>query len=75
MKYDPTWTSLRNHTNPRWLIDAKFGIYCHWGISTIKYLPEYAQLSDEQALEKFTADRFDPQKVPIDSYSFDRYAA
>ncbi len=62
MKYEPNWTSLRHHAIPQWLIDAKFGIYCHWGISSIKYLPEYAKLSDEQALEKFTAERFEPEE-------------
>lgn len=25
------WTSLRKHQTPDWFLDAKFGIYCHWG--------------------------------------------
>ncbi|MEM9418537.1 MAG: alpha-L-fucosidase [Planctomycetota bacterium] len=57
--YEPTWTSLRRHQTPQWLIDAKFGIYCHWGISTIQYQPENAELGDEEALAKWTAERFD----------------
>ena len=30
-KYKPLWSSLTRHTTPNWLLDAKFGIYCHWG--------------------------------------------
>ena len=30
-KYDPNWESLKQHVNPEWFQDAKFGIYCHWG--------------------------------------------
>lgn len=29
--YEPTWTSLSSHPFPKWLRDAKFGIYTHWG--------------------------------------------
>jgi len=29
--YEPTWTSLSTHPMPRWLRDAKLGIYTHWG--------------------------------------------
>ncbi|MEM6550620.1 MAG: alpha-L-fucosidase [Planctomycetota bacterium] len=54
------WTSLRQHRTPDWLADAKFGIYCHWGINTIWYQPEYADLSAEEAVDKWTADAFDP---------------
>ncbi len=34
-KYIPTWTSVNQHntggTAPEWFMDAKFGIYFHWG--------------------------------------------
>ena len=30
-KYEATWESLRKHENPEWALDAKFGLYCHWG--------------------------------------------
>ncbi|MBA7658401.1 hypothetical protein ES703_66352 [subsurface metagenome] len=33
--YEPTWESLRTHTTPRWLQDAKFGIYTHWGVYSV----------------------------------------
>ena len=31
-KYEPTWESLKQHSTPQWLRDAKFGIYTHWGV-------------------------------------------
>lgn len=33
--YEPTWNSLKVHSTPRWLDDAKFGIYAHWGIYSV----------------------------------------
>ena len=34
--YKPDWTSLQQHTEvPEWIRDAKFGIYCHWGVYTV----------------------------------------
>lgn len=29
--FEPTWESLSKHEIPEWLLDAKFGIYAHWG--------------------------------------------
>ncbi len=36
--YSADWESLRNHETPEWFLDAKFGIYCHWGPYSV---PEY----------------------------------
>jgi len=33
--YAPTWDSLGKHPDPAWFSDAKFGIYCHWGIYSV----------------------------------------
>ena len=33
--YEPTWLSLKTHSLPKWLDDAKFGIYTHWGIYSV----------------------------------------
>lgn len=30
-QYEASWESLRQHKTPQWAIDAKFGIYAHWG--------------------------------------------
>lgn len=37
-KYTANWESLKNHKTPDWFLDAKFGIYCHWGPYSV---PEY----------------------------------
>lgn len=29
--YEANWESLKKHKTPEWFLDAKFGIYCHWG--------------------------------------------
>lgn len=34
--YTPDWESLARHRAvPEWMRDAKFGIYCHWGVYTV----------------------------------------
>ena len=34
--YTPDWKSLARHTEvPEWIRDAKFGIYCHWGVYSV----------------------------------------
>lgn len=35
-QYEPNWESLSKHNPvPEWLQDAKFGIYCHWGVYSV----------------------------------------
>ncbi|MEX0988214.1 MAG: alpha-L-fucosidase [Bacteroidales bacterium] len=33
--FEPTWESLINNDIPEWLLDAKFGIYAHWGVYAV----------------------------------------
>ena len=34
--FTPDWSSLSKHTEvPTWIQDAKFGIYCHWGVYAV----------------------------------------
>jgi alpha-L-fucosidase len=34
--YKPDWKSLSKHNEvPDWIRDAKFGIYCHWGVYAV----------------------------------------
>lgn len=33
--YEPTWESLKQAPVPEWIMDAKFGIYTHWGVYSI----------------------------------------
>jgi alpha-L-fucosidase len=35
MAYEPTWGSLQAYTVPDWYLDAKFGIFIHWGIYSV----------------------------------------
>ncbi len=58
--YEPTWTSLRNHSTPDWLRDAKFGIYTHWGLQTLQYMEENKDKSLDELIELFHPDQFDP---------------
>ncbi len=31
VNYEPNWESLKQHETPEWFLNAKFGIYFHWG--------------------------------------------
>jgi alpha-L-fucosidase len=33
--YEPTWVSLKKHPTPQWFMDAKFGIFIHWGVYSV----------------------------------------
>ncbi|HVS70285.1 MAG TPA: alpha-L-fucosidase [Phycisphaerae bacterium] len=34
--FQPTWQSLKQHyTVPQWFVDAKFGIFMHWGLYSV----------------------------------------
>jgi alpha-L-fucosidase len=33
--YAPTWESLRTYGFPEWYVDGKFGIFIHWGPSSV----------------------------------------
>jgi len=33
--FQPAWESLAKHEAPEWLLDAKFGIYAHWGVYSV----------------------------------------
>lgn len=38
-EYEPNWESLSTHEEaPQWFVDAKFGIYFHWGVYSV---PEF----------------------------------
>ena len=58
--YDPEWTSLRNHDTPEWMEETKFGIYCHWGLTSVKQLPGNEDLHMRELIPHFKAENFDP---------------
>lgn len=33
--FSADWQSLETHAMPEWLLDAKFGIYAHWGVYSV----------------------------------------
>lgn len=33
--YQPDWSSLSTKELPQWLLDAKFGVYTHWGVYSV----------------------------------------
>ncbi len=33
--FEPTWESLENYVVPQWYLDAKFGIFIHWGVYSV----------------------------------------
>lgn len=33
--YKDTWQSLQQHVEPKWFINAKFGIFVHWGVYSV----------------------------------------
>ncbi len=33
--YTPDWESLKQYTVPQWYLDAKFGIFIHWGVYSV----------------------------------------
>ncbi|KAA3661961.1 MAG: hypothetical protein DWQ10_03510, partial [Calditrichaeota bacterium] len=60
--FENDWTSLRKHQTPQWLIDAKFGIYCHWGIQTISYQKGKENLSPDELIPLFIGENFNADK-------------
>ncbi|MFI3247498.1 MAG: alpha-L-fucosidase [Rikenellaceae bacterium] len=55
--YTPDWRSLSRHQTPEWLMDAKFGIYSHWGHQSYMYSnPECTDVME--AFEKWTGEKF-----------------
>lgn len=35
MRYKPVWESLDKRPVPEWFVDAKFGIFIHWGVYSV----------------------------------------
>jgi len=33
--FSPSWDSLSKNVIPQWLLDAKFGVYTHWGVYSV----------------------------------------
>jgi alpha-L-fucosidase len=45
-KYEPTWESLDKRPTPEWYLDAKFGIFIHWGVYSVPSYGESKEYSE-----------------------------
>ena len=60
--YQPNWSSLRQHQTPQWLIDAKFGIYTHMSLQTIKNMPGNEDKMLHELIPDFKLENFNPSE-------------
>ncbi|MEI7986133.1 MAG: alpha-L-fucosidase [Armatimonadota bacterium] len=53
--FEPTWDSLENYVTPEWYLDAKFGIFIHWGVYSVPAFKNewYARNMYVQGTEEF----------------------
>ncbi|NOR76400.1 MAG: hypothetical protein GQ525_14735 [Draconibacterium sp.] len=64
--YEPTWESLVTAPVPEWMMDAKFGIYTHWGVYSVPAFaaPIYSQLmyssleNDDRGVRKYHEEKY-----------------
>ena len=35
VRYEPNWASLDQRPTPQWFLDAKFGVFIHWGVYSV----------------------------------------
>jgi alpha-L-fucosidase len=56
--HEATWSSLRKHQTPGWFDGMRFGIYTHWGLSTVQNLPGNHDLGKEELIPLFDAPKF-----------------
>ncbi|MCS7120173.1 MAG: alpha-L-fucosidase [Nitrososphaerota archaeon] len=65
--FKPDWESLKQYTVPKWYLDAKFGIFIHWGVYSVpafqnEWYPRNMYLIDQPAF-KHHIKTYGPQKV------------
>jgi alpha-L-fucosidase len=66
-KYEATWDSLRQYKVPEWYLDAKFGIFLHWGVYAVpaysnEWYPREMYLRGNTVFEHHRA-RYGPQSA------------
>ncbi len=57
--YEPTWTSLQRHEIPQWLKDAKFGIYTHFSLESMRYIKGNENKYQHEMISDFKFENFD----------------
>ena len=45
-RYQPTWESLDSRPAPEWYLDAKFGIFIHWGVYSVPSFADPGQYAE-----------------------------
>ena len=63
VRYEPRWESLDRRPTPQWFLDAKFGIFIHWGVYSVpswgapKSYSEWYwnNMTDQQARQRLVA--------------------
>lgn len=70
--YEPAWESLKEHQVPEWLLDAKFGIYAHWGVYSVPaYGNEwYAKLMYDPANQRNVYEHHRQTYGPRDKFGY-----
>ncbi|MDC0584311.1 alpha-L-fucosidase [Bacteroidales bacterium] len=58
-KYTANWNSLQKHQTPQWMLDAKFGIYSHWGAQSVMLETGEHKLPTHEAIEQWKGEKFD----------------
>jgi len=63
-KYVADWKSLMQHKTPSWFMDAKFGIYCHWGPYSVpayktEWYSHYMYVKDHP-IRKYHEEKYGP---------------
>jgi alpha-L-fucosidase len=58
--FQPSWASLENYKVPAWYLDAKFGIFIHWGVYSVpaygsEWYPRQMYLSDNDIFKHHVA--------------------
>jgi alpha-L-fucosidase len=70
--YTPDWTSLDSRPTPQWWLDAKFGIFIHWGVYSVpgfslkgnyaewylRHMEDSGNPAIQQAIRKFHQNNF-----------------
>ena len=57
VKYEPTWESLDSRPTPAWFLDAKFGVFIHWGVYAVPSWGPKGQYAENYAHWLYNAKR------------------
>ncbi|RKR14079.1 alpha-L-fucosidase [Maribacter vaceletii] len=56
--YKTDWSSLQKHDTPQWMLDAKFGIYSHWGAQSVQLEMDKNDLPAYEAIKLWKGEKF-----------------